>query len=157
NPNGTIAIGTGAGFGNNFVAPGSSIVGHSALFRTHDTDLLKPSASYLLINSSSPVTPGDVVDPPATPGGPPTGTLHGPVFSNWTVYDSVGAALASVGTPGDVSYGYINYVDTTGTTNFATANSTAVKASFTADYFAHANNNSGWVASDWVGTSGVGG
>jgi len=157
NPDGSVAIGTGAGFGNNFVAPGSSIVGHSALFRPNDTDLLKPSATYLLINSPGAVTPGDDVDPPTVTGGPPTGTLHGAEFNSWTVWDAVGATSPSVGTPGDVSYGYINYVDSTGTTNYATPNSTTVTESFSADYVARANNNSGWAATDWVASSGLGG
>jgi hypothetical protein len=155
NPDGSIAIGTGAGFGNNFVAPGSSIVGHSALFRVHDTDLLKPSATYMLIQSPGAVTPGDQLDAPANV--PPTGTLHGAEFNSWTVFDSVGAALSSTSTPGDLAYGYVNFIDTTGSTNHATPNSTAIGAPFSTDYFARANNDSGSIASDWVGTSGING
>jgi hypothetical protein len=155
NPDGSIAIGTGAGFGNNFVAPGSSIVGHSALFRVHDTDLLKPSATYMLIQSPGAVTPGDQLDSPLNVA--PTGTLHGTEYNSWTVLDSVGAALSSASTPGDVAYGFINFVDTTGSSNHATPNSTIIGGPFSADYFARANNNFGSVASDWVGTSGVNG
>ena len=62
NPDGTIAIGTGAGFGNNsaqFGAPGSSIVGHSSLFRPNNVDIYKPSATFMLITSPGAVNPGD--------------------------------------------------------------------------------------------------
>jgi Bacterial Ig domain len=160
NPDGTIAIGTGAGFGNNsstFGAPGSSIVGHSSLFRPNNVDIYKPSATFMLINSPGPVNPGDQLDSPLNV--PPTGTLHGPQFSSWTVYDAVGGTISTQTQQGDTSYGFINYNDNTlpGFTNRGTTNATNIPAPFTPDYFGRANNNSGWVATDWVASSGISG
>jgi hypothetical protein len=157
NPDGSPAIGTGAGFGNNFVAPGSSIVGHSSLFRPNDVDVYKGSTTFMLIQSPGSVTPGDSLDSPLNVT--PTGTLHGTEFSSWNVLDAVGATISTQSLNGDVSYGFINYVDNSspGFTNYATPNSTIIPGSFTADYFGRANNNSGWVATDWVGTSGING
>src|SRR6476660_9154793 len=157
NPDGSVAIGTGAGFGNNFVAPGSSIVGHSSLFRPNDVDMYKGSTTFMLIQSPGSVTPGDSLDSPLNVA--PTGTLHGTEFSSWSVLDSVGATISTQTLQGDVSYGFINYLDssTSGSTNYATPNSTVIPGSCTADYFGRANNNSGWVATDWVGTSGING
>ena len=149
NPDGSFAVGTGAGFGNNSAASGSSIVGHSALFRAFDTNLFKGSATYMLINAPSAPALGDALDSPLNV--PPTGTLHGTEFSNWTVYDSVGDTLATVSTPGDVSYAYTNFVTGSGTsTNIASPNSTAIPVTFGVDYLARSGNNVGSVATDWV-------
>jgi hypothetical protein len=159
NPDGSPAIGTGAGFGNNFVAPGSSIVGHGSLFRPNDVDLYKGSTTFMLIQSPAAFTPtpGDSLDSPLNVT--PTGTLHGTQFGNWMVMDAVGATISTQSLNGDISYGFINYVDNSspGFTNYATPNSTIVPGSFTADYFGRANNNSGWVATDWVSSSGLNG
>ena len=72
---------------------------------------------------------------------------------------AVGATISTQSLLGDVSYGFINYVDTSspGYSNYATPNSTIIPGSFTTDYFGRANNNSGWIATDWVGTSGING
>jgi hypothetical protein len=160
NPDGSIAIGTGGGYGNNsatFGAPGSSIVGHSSLFRPNNIDIYKPSATFMLINSPGAVNPGDSLDSPLNVA--PTGSLHGPEFDSWTVLDAVGGTLSTQTQQGDMSYGFINYIDNTlaGSTNLGTPNSTSIHASFTADYFGRANNNTGWVASDWVASSGING
>ncbi len=111
----------------------------------------------MLMSSPNPVNPGDSLDSPLNV--PPTGTLHGAEFDTWTVYDAVGATIATQTQVGDVSYGFINYVDKSlaGATNFANPNSTIIPALFTADYFGRANNNSGWVASDWIASSGING
>ncbi len=157
NPNGSVAIGTGAGFGNNFVAPGSSIVGHGSLFRPNDVDMYKGSTTFMLVQSPGSVTPGDALDSPLNV--PPTGALHGAEYNSWSVLDAVGATISTQSLLGDVSYGFINYVDNSspGYSNYATANSTIIPGSFTADYFGRANNNFGWVATDWVSTSGING
>ena len=117
NPDGTFVLGAGAGFGNNAVASGSSIVGHSALFRAFDTNLFKLSATYLLINSATPPALGTPMDEPLNV--PPSGTLHGSVYDGWKVLDSVGTTLATVASPGDVSYGFINFPNSTGVSNIA--------------------------------------
>jgi hypothetical protein len=157
NPDGSVAIGTGAGFGNNFVAPGSSIVGHGSLFRPNDVDMYKGSTTFMLVQSPGSVTPGDSLDSPLNVA--PTGTLHGTEFNSWSVLDAVGATISTQSLLGDASYGFINYVDNSspGYTNYATPNSTIIRGSFTSDYFGRANNNSGWIATDWVGTSGING
>jgi hypothetical protein len=164
NPDGSPAVGTGAGFGNNLQAPGSSIVGHRGLSGPvvggviGYADLLTPSATYLLIHliQATPTPqPGDQVDAPALPGGPPTGTLHGSEVSNWTVWDSIGIAKATTSSPGDFVYGAINFVNSAGTTDHATPGSTVVSVSFTADYVGRANGNSTSNASDWVASSGI--
>jgi hypothetical protein len=157
NADGSPAIGTGAGFGNNFIAPGSSIIGHSSLFRPNDVDMYKGSATFLLVQSPGTITPGDQLDSPLNVT--PTGALHSTEFNSWTMLDGVGATIATQSLQGDVSYGFVNFIDdsTPGTTNYATPNSTAIPAPFTADYFGRANNNSGWVASDWVSSSSING
>ena len=134
----------GLGFGNNAVAPGSSPVQHSALFRTNDIDLFKPSATYMLVQSPTAADdplPGDELDQAAnqTPTacwepGSATPTPGDAKYDTWNVMDSVGITQPTVQAPGDVSYGYVNFVDDTGTTNYATPNSTAVAVPFTADY-----------------------
>src|SRR5262249_31979719 len=57
--------------------------------------------------------------------------------------------------PGDISYGYINFVTGTGSSNIATPNSTAVPVTFGVDYVARANNDVGSVATDWVAGGGL--
>ncbi len=157
NPDGSVAIGTGAGFGNDLVAPGSSAVGHKSLFRPNDVDLYKGSATFMLVNSPGAVNPGDSLDSPLNQT--PTGTLHGAEYSSWNVLDAVGASISTQSLAGDVAYGFINYVDNTlaGSTNFATPNSTTIVGGFTADYFGRGNDNFGWVASDWIGSGGLNG
>jgi hypothetical protein len=151
------AFGTGAGFGNNFTAPGSSIVGHSSLFRPNDVDIYKGSASFVLFSAPVAPMPGDSLDSPLNVA--PTGTLHGSEFDSWTVYDSVGATIPTQTLQGDISYGFINYNDNSlaGVTNHSTQNSTIINSPFTSDYFARSSNRAGWVATDWIGTSGLDG
>src|SRR5262249_39958318 len=102
-------------------------------------------------------TPGDQLDSPLNVA--PTGALHVMEYDSWNVLDSVGGAGPSQGAQGDIGYGYVNFVDTTtpGQTNCGTPNSTIIGGPFLADYFGRANENAGWVASDWYGTSGIAG
>ena len=154
-------LGAGAGFGNNAAVQGSSAVGHSSIFRNNgDTNIIKGSVTYMLVNASNSTydpNPGDELDEPT--GITPTGTLHGTEYSNWNVYDSIGITQPSLGNgPGDVSYGYVNFVDdsTPGSTNYATPQSAAtIPVPFTADFVARVNSDFGEIASDWVATSGV--
>src|SRR5262249_21103423 len=73
--------------------------------------------------------------------------------------DSVGATIPTQTLQGDVSYGFINYNDNSlaGSTNYSTPNSTIINSPFTADYFARSSNRAGWVATDWIGTTGLDG
>ncbi len=147
-------LGTGAGYGNNYGFGGSSIVGHSAIVRSTDINLIKPSSSYMLIQTntiSNPVYPGDVLDA----GG--TGTLHGTEFSGFTVFDAVGALTSGAGTPGDIGYGYLNFSDANGITNVFTPDSQPVVAPFTAAYIGRTGDTLGWQASDWVASDNLGG
>ena len=60
--------------------------------------------------------------------------------------------------PGDVSYGYINFVDTSKpsyTNHAGTQSSTTIPVSFTPDFVARTNTDLGSIASDWVATSGL--
>ena len=156
-----VALGAGNGFGNNLAAPGSSSVGHSALFQpgASDINIFKPSATYMLINSPNPnlsPQPGDELDSPLN--ATPTGALHGSEFSSWSVYDSVGVTQAQVVVPGDVSYGYINFVDTSKpsfSNHAGSQSSTTIPVSFTPDFEARTNSDSGSIASDWVASSGL--
>ena len=111
----------------------------------------------MLITSPGAVNPGDALDSPLNV--PPTGTLHGAEFASWTVHDAVGGTISTQTLQGDTSYGFVNYNDNTlpGFTNRGTTNATNIPAPFTPDYFARANNNSGWVATDWVSSSGING
>ena len=112
----------------------------------------------MLINTPNPVNPGDLIDQPATEGGPPTGTLNGSEYNGWTVYDSVGTTLTTTSNPGDVSYGFVNFVTTLGqATNYATPNSTAIPVSFGVDYFGRANNDVGSIATDWIASGNLSG
>ncbi len=134
-------IGTGAGFGNNLGSFGSSIVGHNALVRTNDVDMIHPSATYLLVHANSPISPGDNLDPGLT------GTLSG----DFTVLDSVSGLTNGTSSPGDNGYGFINFSDTRGFTNTSTPNSLVVPTTgFTPSYIGRSGNTLGWQASDWV-------
>ena len=111
----------------------------------------------MLISSPGPVNPGDELDSPFNVQ--PTGTLHGAEFDSWTVHDAVGGTIATQTLQGDTSYGFINYNDSTlpGFTNHGTTDATNIPSPFTPDYFGRTNNNTGWVASDWVSSSGING
>ena len=115
--------------------------------RNNDINMLKPSATYLLIQTNpntNPVTPGDNLDSGLT------GSLHGSEFSGFSVLDSVGALTNNISSPGDVGYGYLNFNDTGGSTNQFTPNSQVVPGAFTASYIGRSGNTLGWQASDWV-------
>ena len=91
--------GTGAGWGSGV---GSSTVGHSG--DSAATDIAGGSASFLLIQSATPPTLSDDIDPTNT------GIPGGSIYAGWTVLDSVGGTGAAA-TPGDFAYGAINFLD----------------------------------------------
>jgi len=136
-----VAIGPGAGFGNNSCTR-SSIVGHSSLFRPNDVDHVQGSTTFMLIQSPGQRNTRRLSDSPlnVTPLAP-TRTN----FQQLDVLDAVGHDLDPI-VNGDVSYGLsIMRQQQPRFYELWTPNSTIIPGSFTTDYLA-ANNNSGWVA-----------
>lgn len=138
-----INAGSGAGWGSG----ATSSVGHRG--ESGQTDLENPSATFFLVQSASSINVGDDIDADNN------GTLDGPVFSSWTVLDSVGVLDADGA--GDFGYGAINFRRNTSPGNGATASGVIVPVSFTPSYIGRTSNTVGSAASAWMASDNLGG
>lgn len=135
--------GSGGGWGSG----ATSSVGHRG--EGGQTDIENPSLTFFLVQSASAINVGDDIDVNND------GTPDGPVFTTWTVLDSVGVLDADGA--GDIGYGAINFRRSTSPGNGALAAGVIVPVDFTPSYVGRASNTVGSAASAWVASDNLGG
>jgi hypothetical protein len=145
NSNATVLINTNSGPG--WGSGATSAIGHRG--ESGQTDVENPAVTFFLIQSASPLTVGDDIDPDND------GLPDGPVFASWTVLDSVG--VLDVDGAGDFAYGAINFRRNTSPGNGATASGVIVPVGFTPGYIGRASNTVGSAAAAWVASDNLGG
>ena len=144
NSNATLLINTGKGPG--FGSGSSSSINHRGEGNQGgQTELEHGSATYFLIQSATAPPIGADIDPNDD------GVPDGPVYSTWTILDSVG--ILDDGGLGDVAYGAINFRRNAAATAFGNI----VSVGFNPDYVGRTGNTTGSSASDWVASSSLGG